>query len=168
VLKSLVSYISSCIVKRALLIPVISILLVVDNVLATEANTLKPFATDGCSMWIDGTPKHPHLWRECCVAHDKAYWLGGTQEQRRQADDELKICVTQKIGKGMAEYMHVNVLWGGSPYWLAPYRWGFGWQYLEDGKPRGYKPPTPDEQLQIDKLLPEAEKIVLEDAARHQ
>jgi hypothetical protein len=153
--------------NRMFFILAISIFLVFGGTSYVQANALKPFATDGCSLWIDGTPKHPHLWRECCVAHDRAYWLGGTQEQRKRADDELKICVTQKIGKGMAEYMYVNVLWGGSPYWLAPYRWGFGWEYLEDGKPRGYKTPTIDEQRQIEKLLPEAEKIMLEDAARH-
>jgi hypothetical protein len=154
--------------NRIFFILAIGILLAFGGTSYAQANTLKPFATDGCSMWIDGTPKHPHLWRGCCVAHDRAYWLGGTSEERRHADDQLRVCVNEKIGKGMAEYMYVNVLWGGSPYWLAPYRWGFGWEYLEDGKPRGYKTPTIDEQRQIDKLLPEAEKIILEDTARHQ
>ena len=137
------------------------------QVALADAQALKPFTTDGCSLWIDGTPTRPNLWRGCCVAHDKAYWLGGSAVQRRQADDDLKACVTERAGKGMAEYMYVNVLWGGSPYWLTPYRWGYGWSYSEGIRPRGYALPTPDEQKQIDALLPLAEKIIREDELLH-
>jgi hypothetical protein len=144
-----------------------SLFLALNPTAYAQVNTLKPFTTDGCSLWLDGPPKQPNLWRSCCVAHDIAYWIGGTSTQRKQADAALKVCVTDTAGKGMAEYMYWNVLWGGSAYWLTPYRWGYGWQYLEEGKPRGYKTPTPEEQLHINQLLPLAEKLVAEDAAKH-
>ena len=128
---------------------------------------LKPFTTDGCSMWVDGTLEHPNLWRHCCVAHDKAYWLGGTADQRKRADEELEICVKQEQGAAMADYMYSMVRWGGHPDWLTPYRWGYGWSYLDKGAPREYKVPTEAEQRQIDELLPKAEKLIAADEVKH-
>lgn len=143
------------------------LLMLVSQQASAEANRLKPFSTDGCSLWVDGTPTKTNLWRDCCVAHDKAYWLGGSQEQRQQADTNFKLCVSEKAGRSMAEYMYVNVLWGGSAYWLTPYRWGYGWNYWEAGKPRGYKIPSPEEQLQIARLIDDAEKTIAQDALMH-
>lgn len=135
----------------------------------STSSVLKPFTTDGCSLWVDGTLEHPNLWRHCCVAHDKAYWLGGTAEQRKQADEELEICVKQEQGAAMADYMYGMVRWGGHPNWLTPYRWGYGWNYLdkEKGAPREYKTPTQDEQRQIDELVSEADKIIALDQVKH-
>ncbi|WP_216662021.1 hypothetical protein [Niveibacterium sp. COAC-50] len=45
------------------------------------ADTLKPFTTDGCSSFPDGTPWQQTLWLDCCVKHDIAYWIGGTKEE---------------------------------------------------------------------------------------
>ena len=132
-----------------------------------KTNRLKPFFTDGCSNWIDGTLRQPHLWRHCCVAHDKAYWLGGTAEQRKIADDELRACLKDETSKAMTDYMYYMVRWGGHPDWLTWYRWGYGWDYLDNGEPRGYKTPTPEEQQQIDVLMPQAEKIIENDALSH-
>jgi len=132
-----------------------------------ESSPLKPFSTDGCSMWIDGTPEQPDLWRHCCVAHDLAYWMGGSEVQRQEADEAIKICVAAAQGKGMANYMYTNVRWGGSPYWMAPCRWGFGWNYLDGYLPRGYKTPSPQEQRQIDALMPAALATLATDALAH-
>ena len=132
-----------------------------------QDNSLKAFTTDGCSMWIDGTPMHPYLWRHCCVAHDKAYWIGGSAQQRADADSALQACVTTAIGAGMGDYMHMGVIMGGSPIWLTPYRWGYGWSYLEEGKLRGYKSLTDDEQAQVAELLPQAEQTIAQDAIKH-
>jgi hypothetical protein len=129
-----------------------------------QANELKPFATDGCSLWIDGTPEQPNLWRHCCVAHDLAYWQGGSEATRKQADDDIQACVTEAQGKGMGNYIYTNVRWGGSPYWMNYYRWGYGWDYFDGMWPRGYKVPTPDEQKQIDQAMPAALKVVAQDA----
>jgi hypothetical protein len=132
-----------------------------------HASTLKPFTTDGCSLWIDGTPDQPHLWRHCCVAHDLDYWQGGTEEQRLKSDETLKRCVSEAQGKAMADYMYANVRWGGSPYWITSYRWGYGWNYWDGFLQRGYKKPGPEEQTQIDVLIPAARRLVAQDALQH-
>ena len=130
----------------------------------SAANSLKPFTTDGCSLWLDGTPEQPNLWRHCCVAHDLAYWQGGTKEQRKQADEDILACVKQAQGSGMANYIYGNVRWGGSPYWMSNYRWGYGWDYLDGMWPRGYKVPTAEEQAQIDAQMPAAREVITRDA----
>ena len=135
--------------------------------MAAEESTLQPFATDGCSLWIDGTLAQPNLWRHCCVAHDKAYWIGGTEQQRKDADSALMSCVAGVAGQGMGSYMHFFVAMGGSPYWVTPYRWGYGWYYLEGGRPRGYREPNEQEQLQIQQMMPLAEKTIADDALAH-
>lgn len=131
------------------------------------ASNLKPFATDGCSMWIEGPPGNPNLWRHCCVAHDLAYWLGGTKEQRQQADETMRQCIEEAQQPMMAGHTFRSVRMGGGPYWPSSYRWGFGWDYLDGRWPRGYKTPTPEEQALIDKLLPAAQELVVEDAQLH-
>ena len=130
-------------------------------------NTLAPFTTDGCSMWIDGTSNQPWLWRHCCVAHDRDYWIGGTAMERHTSDQRLQKCVTDIAGKFMGDYMYTFVIPGGSPYWLTPYRWGYGWSYLEEGKLRGYKSLNDDELAQVKALIPDAEKTIVEDAIQH-
>jgi hypothetical protein len=135
--------------------------------LAPQASELKPFSTDGCSMWIDGTPEQPNLWRHCCVAHDLAYWLGGSETQRQAADAAIESCVVEAQGSGMARYMYANVRWGGSPYWMTSYRWGYGWDYWEGMKPRGYREPSAAEQAQIEALLPAAKATQQKDLETH-
>ena len=134
---------------------------------ASRADGLKPFTTDGCSLWIDGTPEKPNLWRHCCVAHDLAYWQGGSESQRKAADQAIEACVTQAQGAGMGQYIYTNVRWGGSPFWPSYYRWGYGWDYWYGLKPRGYKTPSAEEQAQIDALLPAAQALIAEDARLH-
>ena len=54
--------------------------------------------------------------------------------------------------------------WGGSPYWMSNYRWGYGWDYLDGMWPRGYKVPTEEEQAQIDAQMPAAREVITRDA----
>ena len=133
----------------------------------SQASELKPFTTDGCSMWIDGTLEQPNLWRHCCVAHDLDYWKGGSADERKASDARIQACVKTALGPRMADYMYSNVRWGGSPYWMSTYRWGYGWSYFDGIWPRGYKVPTPEEQLLIDQAMPAALKLIDEDAAKH-
>lgn len=95
---------------------------------------LADFATDGCSMFPDGTSEQPKLWCQCCVEHDKAYWAGGTQEARRNADILLKQCVLALGQAKTAEIIFIGVRIGGSAYWPTPFRWSYGWPYT-----RGYQ-----------------------------
>lgn len=139
-------------------------LLLITTALVAKANDLQPFTTDGCSMWIDGTLEQPNLWRHCCVAHDLDYWKGGSEAERKESDTRIQACVQNTLGPGMADYMYNNVRWGGSPFWVNHYRWGYGWSYFDGLWPRGYKEPTAEEQQQIARLLPAAYQLIQADA----
>jgi hypothetical protein len=104
---------------------------------------LQPFATDGCSLFPDGTTEHEALWRLCCVIHDVAYWRGGTYDERLEVDRALQ-----------RRLMYSGVRAGGTPYSPTPFRWGFGWPY-----PRGYKALTEEEREQVEKLAPDQDSL---------
>lgn len=122
--------------------------------LPAAASELKPFATDGCSDFPDGTLEHKTLWLNCCIAHDLAYWLGGTYEQRQLADEELEACVAKVGEPEIALLMLAGVRVGGSPYWPTRYRWGYGWPYWAGMWPRGYVEMSAEEKVLADKLWP--------------
>jgi hypothetical protein len=96
---------------------------------------LRPFTTDGCSLFPDGNPKNKTLWLACCEEHDRKYWMGGTKAERLDADLELRACVAATGQPRTAEWMLRGTRLGGTPYLPAGFRWGYGWPY-----PRGYKP----------------------------
>jgi hypothetical protein len=114
----------------------------------TSTAGLNPFTSDGCSLFPDGNFKNNELWLKCCTAHDKRYWVGGTYEQRKQADLELERCVTEIGEPEIAKLMHNGVRLGGSPYWPTWYRWGYGWDGI-----RGYQALTIEERKQAERLL---------------
>ena len=90
---------------------------------------LRPFKSDGCSNFPDGTIGKKRLWAQCCNAHDYDYWKGGTFKQRKQADLDLKTCVSG-VGKPKTSWlMYAGVRFGGSPLYPTGYRWGYGWKY---------------------------------------
>lgn len=106
------------------------------------ATDLKDFTSDGCSLFPDGTIGDRAGWCDCCLRHDIAYWRGGTEQERKMADEELRACVLERTrDKALAETMYVGVRAGGHPVFPAWYRWAYGWPYG-----RGYKPLTEDEQ----------------------
>jgi hypothetical protein len=87
------------------------------------------FASDGCSCWPD------YKWVVCCVEHDATYWMGGTKEERKQADIALAECVSHKGYPIVGKIMYYGVRLEGV-YWLpTPFRWGFGWRYPQSGPP---------------------------------
>lgn len=108
------------------------------------ADPLKPFTSDGCSLFPDGTYEQNSLWMECCIRHDIAYWQGGTRDQRLAADEALEACVSQVGEPEVARLMLAGVRIGGSPYFPTWYRWGYGWPYK-----RGYAALTGEEKQQI-------------------
>lgn len=137
-------------------------------------NQLKPFTTDGCSNWFDGTFAEPNAWRHCCVIHDKAYWIGGTAAERSLADNALKACVTKTGHSFNANYMYFWIRLGGHPRWPTPYRWGYGWQFFEPTESawlpkqvRGYRALTEVEQQQVAELLPQADQRIADDDKAH-
>lgn len=111
-------------------------------------DTLRPFTTDGCSVFPNGLPNHRDLWLRCCTEHDRAYWLGGTYAERRAADEQLRHCVSRTGEPAIAEIMLRGVRVGGSPWWPTSFRWGYGWPWG-----RGYQAITPEERALAEKLL---------------
>lgn len=113
------------------------------------ANQLAEFTTDGCSMFPDGTLSNPTLWQACCIAHDVAYWQGGTIENRLTADNELKVCVAKLGQPEIAQLMMLGVRVGGTPYLPTPFRWGYGWPF-----PKGYGKLTDIERALVKQKAP--------------
>lgn len=93
------------------------------------AEELKPFTSDGCSAFPDGTLEQGQLWLECCRAHDFDYWKGGSYTERLQSDKALRECVAQVGEPEVALLMLAGVRVGGSPWFPTSFRWGYGWPY---------------------------------------
>lgn len=109
---------------------------------------MQPFSTDGCSLFPDRALIGKADWRGCCVAHDHAYWRGGTVEARLLADQNLRACVHKATGnEALAELMYLGVRSGGGPYYFTSYRWAYGWPYG-----RGYTALTAEEAALADSL----------------
>ena len=86
------------------------------------------FTTDGCSRWFDES------WVSCCIVHDIMYWCGGSDEDRKEADQIIMECADKKaILMGKIIYSGVRI--GGLPWLPTPWRWGYGWKEW----PRGYQ-----------------------------
>ena len=96
----------------------------------------REFTTDGCSggmSWAWQTFAKPFTktdipWRDCCVEHDKEYWMGGTWWERRKADEQLRQCVSRQGYPTMGWLMYLGVRVGGSPFFPFSWRWGYGWK----------------------------------------
>ena len=112
--------------------------------LSSLADEIRPFESDGCSSFPNGTVQQNELWLSCCITHDYAYWKGGTYQERIAADKELEACVSAVGEPEIALLMLAGVRVGGTPYLPIRFRWGYGWPY-----PRGYKALTEDEIMQI-------------------
>ncbi|MFQ5486322.1 MAG: hypothetical protein ACE5DO_13450 [Desulfobacterales bacterium] len=112
---------------------------------------LRPFTSDGCTLFPDNSHISADDWCSCCFEHDMAYWRGGTKQEREAADLELKACVMEKTrNEALAALMYEGVRLGGSPYFHNWYRWGYGWDF-----DRKYQALTPSESERADRLLEE-------------
>lgn len=129
---------------------IFSALLSVSVLLSACSSTIKPFTSDGCSSFPDGTLEQGNLWLKCCTAHDLAYWKGGTYSERHDADKALRMCVKEVGEPEIALLMLAGVRVGGSPIWPTTFRWGYGWSY-----PKWYGELTEDELKQVQELEPE-------------
>lgn len=110
---------------------------------------LKPFVSDGCSYWPEGTQSNKTKWIRCCIVHDLAYWQGGSELQKEQVDKEFNNCIEKVEGELMADLMETGVEWGGTPRFQTDFRWGYGWNYN-----RGYLPLTKKEKVYADSISP--------------
>jgi len=108
---------------------------------------LAPFQSDGCSAFPDGTLFQQELWLRCCNVHDYAYWKGGSENEREEADLALRDCVADVGEEEIALLMLLGVRVGGSPLFPTPYRWGYGWPY-----PKSYGRLSADELQLVEEM----------------
>lgn len=120
-------------------------ILLLSTVLVEAQDTpyqLSNFSTDECSMFPEGiSKKDSKLWSDCCIEHDVYYWLGGSKEQRKYADEKLQQCVQSKgeITLTLISYgMKLGVRFGGNPWFNTSYRWGYGWRTVHTKQKRNY------------------------------
>lgn len=124
------------------------ILVAITSTSVYSEDEIKPFTSDGCSVFPDGTLEEKALWLSCCTEHDFTYWKGGTYQERVEADELLRQCVVNVGEPLIAELMLAGVRVGGTPYLPTKFRWGYGWPY-----PRGYKAINEKEKKKIQAQL---------------
>jgi len=81
------------------------------------------FVSDGCTGFPDGN------YLDCCVAHDREYFDGGSWSERWRSDKKLFQCVAAKpkfYNKLVAPVMWLGVRAFGVPWLNAKFSWGFG------------------------------------------
>jgi hypothetical protein len=130
----------NCVVFKSRIVPYIMAMMLAA---CSSSDSLNSFTTDGCSLFFDRSPFGKADWCHCCVAHDLAYWRGGSEEARLNADKELSACVLKATGSDvLANSMYAGVRMVGTPYMPTSFRWGFGWPFG-----RGYEPLTPEDEM---------------------
>ena len=107
--------------RNLILVPILVVVLTAGIFPQTGQTRTMPsdFRSDGCTLFPDCN------YRECCVEHDKDYYFGGTEKERRASDRRLYRCVKQK-NKFVAGLMYLGVRVGGVSWLPTPFRWGFG------------------------------------------
>lgn len=94
----------------------------------TEQAALRPFVTDYCTGFPEGTRNHPELWKHCCVEHDLHFWAGGCRVARRQSDRRIYECIRDSGAPGIARLMYLGIRLGSiSPIKIKKKKWGNAW-----------------------------------------
>ena len=100
--------------------------------------------------WSDGCTAAPDRgwWgdhRECCVAHDASYYLGGSQEDRLRADRVFYECLlAHGMPRLVAWLYHGAVRAWGHPRFRRP---GVSWAFGGDSFQFSEAPATEDPEL---------------------
>lgn len=113
---------------------------------STLQNRLQSFLTDGCPH-IQGSISYPKedQWKLCCVEHDKAYWKGGSIEERQKADSDLHACITERGAPEAARLIYYSIRSAHKNPMSLP--WGYGWIL-----PRNSAPHSPHEIAEVKKM----------------
>jgi len=118
------------------------------NTSKESAVALKPFFTDGCTLFLEGPKDRPNLWRHCCIEHDLRYWFGGTKDNRDATDLRLKSCIDKVAGSNWARVIYYGVKTGHLSPIKNKTQWNWGWKEKRD-----YGPLTSDEVSAVKRQL---------------
>lgn len=117
---------------------------------SAQATELKPFISDGCTLFPEGTRREPQLWEICCYEHDLRFWAGGTKQNRNHADARLRACVKEMGAELTADLMFIGVRLGRlSPIKFPTKTWGNAWPN------HGYRKLTPEDFDRVLEALPQ-------------
>jgi len=111
------------------------LLIIISATYVSAADILRPFSSDLCTGYSEGTKTKPHLWESCCIKHDLFLWAGGTHQQRLKVDAGLRSCV-----KATGQSMHSYLIWLGvragsfSPIKIKGKQWGNAWSEKTRGQ----------------------------------
>ena len=95
---------------------------------ASTTSAMAPFSSDACSLFPDRAPIGQADLCDCCLAHDEAYWRGGSAAERLASDVAFERCVRTASGSPLlAGTMYGAVRIGGMPWLPSPFRWAYGW-----------------------------------------
>ena len=93
------------------------------------ADDVRPFKTDFCTNFAEGTRDEPALWKHCCLVHDMFFWAGGSKADRDIADLDLRSCITKTGATQIANLMYLGVRAGSlSPIKYPDKQWNNGWK----------------------------------------
>lgn len=81
------------------------------SVQAKEASLTQGFQSDMCTSSPNGS------WGHCCYEHDLLYWVGGSFEQRKIADDQIMKCMNLSNGPGHIYREFVRT--AGTQFWSS-------------------------------------------------
>ncbi|MFP5385871.1 MAG: hypothetical protein ACLGHN_07305 [Bacteriovoracia bacterium] len=97
---------------------------------------LRPFKTDYCTNYPEGTRSNPQMWKHCCLSHDMFFWAGGSKEDRYISDLELRSCIEKTGARSQARLIYYAVRLGSySPVKYPDKKWGNGWSKRSEFKP---------------------------------
>jgi hypothetical protein len=108
----------------------IIVLFILLPVLPLQAQSeLRPFVTDYCTAYPEGTFRNRQLWRHCCLEHDLYLWVGGTRQDRLHTDLRLRSCVAATGEVLQSHLIYLGVRAGNySPIKIPTKKWGHGWE----------------------------------------
>lgn len=111
---------------------ILSLSLIASVAWAKKDADLKPFLTDGCTSYAEGTRAQPDLWKHCCVEHDLFFWAGGSHAERKETDLRLKSCVEKTGELTHARLIYLGVTIGDtSPIHFKGKQWGHAFEGRE-------------------------------------
>jgi hypothetical protein len=118
----------------------------------------KPFTTDYCTNYPEGTRSEPDLWKHCCLFHDLYLWAGGSKKDRLASDRELKSCIEKTGAHFEANLMYMAVRAGSySPIKYPDMRWGNAWTNRPE-----FLPLSSSEIELLDSELTDSHEVTLE------